>query len=370
MNEQTRDQLQQILRALEALDHSVRSATRADAIAGTGPMILRSYQSLQARAAERLPEDVFVCESLRLAPEPDLDEAQLIARVSLATSQLSAYLNSLLRARRRHQVEFDFDPGDIDLGEVSRTFRDTLVTQTRDTIRRAMSDIGIDLDSAPAAGRQRVPIVDDDADAAADADNLAGQDLSGRDLANEDLSGRDLRGADLSGANLHDANLADADLRGARLTGAVLRGAGLAEANLADSDLTGADLGDANLADADLNRANLKGANLAGALLTDAVLTHCNLRGARLSNANLRAADLTGADLGGASLHRASLRDARLVESNLQSADLRRASFRAADLTGATLPDGRRYQNPADLEQFGAASSRKKAPMPPTPPES
>ena len=365
MNEDTRDQLQQIVRALKALDQSIRSAIRADALAGTGPMILRSYSSLQARAAERLPDDAFVCEALRLDPDADIDEAQLVAQVSLACSQLGRYLDSQLRARRRPQVDIDFDLDDIDFGEVSRTLRDTLVTQTRDTIRRAMSDIGIDLDSAGHTGRRRVHIVDADAD----ADNLAGSDLSGRDLGNEDLSGKDLRGADLSGANLHDANLSEADLRGARLSGAVLRGANLAEAALSSADLTGADLGDANLADADLGESRMKGANLAGAILTDAKLGASDLRGARLSGADLRAADLTGADLSGASLHRANLRDACLVEAQLQSADLRSASFRAADLTGATLPNGQRYQDPADLEQFGAASSRKKAPQPPTPPQ-
>jgi uncharacterized protein YjbI with pentapeptide repeats len=368
MNEDTRDQLQQIVRALKALDQSIRSAIRADALAGTGPMILRSYSSLQARAAERLPDDAFVCEALRLEPDADLDEAQLIAQVSLACSQLGRYLDSQVRARRRPQVDIDFDLDDIDFGEVSRTLRDTLVTQTRDTIRRAMSDIGIDLDSAASTGgRRRVPIVDVDADAG--ADNLAGSDLSGRDLGNEDLSGRDLRGADLSGANLHDANLGEADLRGARLSGAVLRGANLAEALVSSADLTGADLGDASLADADLGQSRLKGANLAGATLTDAKLAGSDLRGASLSGADLRAADLSRADLSGASLHRATLREAILVEAKLQSADLRSASFRAANLTGAILPNGQRYQNPADLEQFGAAFSRKKAPLPPTPPQ-
>ena len=66
MNEETRDQLQEILRALKALEQSLHTAMRAGATAGTGPMVLRSYRSLQARAAERLPEDRFVCEALRL----------------------------------------------------------------------------------------------------------------------------------------------------------------------------------------------------------------------------------------------------------------------------------------------------------------
>ncbi|MDE0327570.1 MAG: pentapeptide repeat-containing protein [Anaerolineaceae bacterium] len=364
MNEETREQLQQILRALKALDQSVRHAIRADATAGAGAMILRSYSSLQARAAERLPDDFFVCETLRLEPEADIDEQQLVAQVSLACSQLTGYLESLLRARRRTQVDIDLE--DIDIGEVSRNLRDTLVTQTRDTIRRAMSDIGIDLETSGSSGRRRrVVIVDADADGDGGDESLAGSDLSGRDLGNENFAGRDLRGADLSGANLHDAVLAGADLRGARLSGAVLRGADLGEAQLASADLTGADVGDANLADADLVEARLKGVNLAGALLTDATLTGSDLSGARLSGADLRAADLSGADLSGASLHRANLREVNLVDANLQSADIRRASFRGADLSGATLPDGQRYQDPADLEQFGAAGGPRSAPLPP-----
>lgn len=364
MNEETRDQLQQIVRALKALEQSLRHAMRADATAGAGAMILRSYSSLQARAAERLPDDDFVCEALRLEPEADLEEAQLVAQVSLACSQLAGYLESLLRARRRPQVDIDLDLEDIDFGEVSRNLRDTLVTQTRDTIRRAMIDIGIDLEGAGSSGRRRRVVIED-AQGEEDGESLAGSDLSGRDLGNENLAGRDLRGADLSGANLHDANLAGADLRGARLSGAVLRGAQLGEALIGSADLTGADLGDASLADADLGESRLKGANLGGAALTDAKLAGSDLRGARLNGADLRAADLRGADLSGAGLQRANLREARLVNATLNSADVRGASFRAADLTGATLPNGQPYKDPADLEAFGAAGGPRQAPLPP-----
>lgn len=150
MNRETREQLGQIVPALKALEQSLRHAMGADATIGAGALALRSYGSLQACAAESLPDDVFVVDALRLEPEPDLGEAQLVAQVSLACSQLLLYLESLLRARRRPQVEFAVDFGEFgcNLGETIRS----LLAQARAALRDLLLAL---LDGGPQPGRAR-----------------------------------------------------------------------------------------------------------------------------------------------------------------------------------------------------------------------
>ena len=154
MNRETREQLGQIVPALKALEQSLRHAMGADATAGAGALALRSYSSLQACAAECLPDDVFVSEALRLEPEPEPgEEAQLVAQVSLACSQLLLYLESLLRARRRPRVEFAVDFGEFGchLGETLETIR-SLLAQARAALRDLLLAL---LDGEPQPGRAR-----------------------------------------------------------------------------------------------------------------------------------------------------------------------------------------------------------------------
>ena len=153
MNRETREQLGQIVPALKALEQSLRHAMDADATDGAGALALRSYSSLQACAAECLPDDVFVGEALCLEPEPEPGEAQLVAQVSLACSQLLLYLESLLQARRRPRVEFAVDFGEFGcyLGETLETIR-SLLTQARAALRDLLLAL---LDGEPQPGRAR-----------------------------------------------------------------------------------------------------------------------------------------------------------------------------------------------------------------------
>ena len=153
MNRESREQLGQIVPALKALEQSLRQAMAADATVGAGALALRSYGSLQACAAEILPDDVFVGEALRLEPEADVGERQLIAQVSLACSQLLLYLESLLRARRRPQLEFAVDFGDLgcDLRDALETIR-SLLAQARAALRDLLLAL---LDGEPQPERAR-----------------------------------------------------------------------------------------------------------------------------------------------------------------------------------------------------------------------
>jgi len=150
MNRETREQLGQIVPALKALEQSLRQAMVADATVGAGALALRSYSSLQACAAECLPDDVFVVEALRLEPEPEPGQEQLVAQVSLACSQLLLYLESLLRARRRPQIEFAVDFGDFGCG-LCETIR-SLLAQARAALRDLLLAL---LDEDPQPGRAR-----------------------------------------------------------------------------------------------------------------------------------------------------------------------------------------------------------------------
>ena len=395
MDENTQDRIKQLLAALQALEKSVRNALKEGTYHGTGDMAVRGYQGLHARAAEILPDDFYVTESLRLDTPAEADD-QKLAQVQLAVSQLISYLETQARPSKRVRIESgDFSTELEDLKDLSRSLRDRILAQTKDTIRRAMADIEINVESDWGSRHKRKRKIhlssDDDDYIGAD---LSGQDLHERDFSDQDLTDANLSGAvlhmanfsdavlihaNLSGANLRETNFEDADLTQANMSGANMFGANMEDAVLVQANLSGAGLQEVNLEDADLTGANMSGANLQSANLSDAVLTHANLTGANLHDANLRDADLSEADLRAANLHSANLRDANLNGVNLRDANLHEANFRDANLEGAILPDGSPYRHGDDLSRFhvnrGPGAKGKRGfhfvtpPVPPAPPE-
>ncbi len=396
MDENTHDKIRQLLAALQALEKSVRSALKEGTFHGTGDMAVRGYQGLHARAAEILPDDFYVTESLRLDAPAEADD-QKLAQVQLAVSQLISYLETQARpARGGVRVESgDFGRDLEDLKDLSRSLRDRILAQTKDTIRRAMADIEINVESDWGGKHKRKRKIhlssDDDDYIGAD---LSGQDLRERDFSDQDMTDANLSGAvlqganfgnavlihaNLSGTNLRETNFEDADLTQANLSGANMFGANLEDAVLVQANLSGAGLQEVNLEDADLTGANMSGTNLQSANLSDAVLTHTNLTGANLHDANLRDADLSETDLRAVNLHSANLRDANLTGANLRDANLHDANFRDTNLEGAILPDGSPYRHGDDLSRFhvsrGPGAKGKRGfhfgvpPVPPAPPE-
>ncbi len=144
LDENKRQALRQLLPALKSLAKSVEHSYWSGSYEGTGDMAVKSYRSLQRRIAELLPDDVYVTEALALEIKPEATEQQMVAQVQLAVSQLYSYLEGLVKSSR--------PAGDMeDISELGRELRDRIVLTTRDAIRKAMSnmDIDIDIDNEP-----------------------------------------------------------------------------------------------------------------------------------------------------------------------------------------------------------------------------
>lgn len=144
LDDTKRQALRQLLPALKSLAKSVEHSYWSGAYEGTGDMAVKSYSSLQRRIAELLPDDYYVTEALVLEIKPEATEQQMVAQVQLAVSQLHSYLEGLVKSSR--------PAGDMeDISELGRELRDRIVLTTRDAIRKAMSnmDIDIDIDNEP-----------------------------------------------------------------------------------------------------------------------------------------------------------------------------------------------------------------------------
>ena len=389
MDENTRQQIRQLIPALQSLEKSVRQALLERTFMGIGEMAVKSYDNLHNRIAQLMPDDFYVTDALGLNIPPEADEQQKVAQVQLAVSQLVSYLENQVRGSGDLGADID------DLKEISRSLRDRILAQTKDTIRRAMTDVEINIDTDWAAHpkrKRKVTITSDYDDEDYIGADLSGQNLQGRDFSDQDMTDANLSGSNLEGANFEDASLVhanfsgailrgamlnDADLTGANLSGANLEACSLEDAVLVQVNLSGAVLHDAQLEDANLTGANLSGAMLANANLNDATLVNVNFTGANLSSTNMRDADLSDADLRAANLRDASLRDASLTGANLRDANLHDADLRDANMRDAILPDGARYHDGDDLSRFhvrrGPSRRRDRGerfvpPTPPTPP--
>jgi len=387
MDEQAANQIRRLLPALESLARSAREALSSGTYQGTAEMTVRSYRTLHAKVAEVLPDDVYITEALALDYPETAGEQERVAAVRLAATQLIEYLKGQMRGATSSGAGW---AAEIEqLKDVTRSLSDRILAQTRESLRRALADIDVEIKVDEERWRhgggkvkRRVVISDEEDLAGAD---FSGQDLSGRRFEDQDLTGANFSGAvlrdadftdcqmsdvNLSGANLERADFNSADLSGANLSGANLRDANLEDAVLVDANLSGANLARANLEDTDLSGANLSGAVLRDANLEDAQLAGANLDAVNLEQANLRDADLTGARLRGANLRNASLRDADLTDADLRDANLRGTNLRDADLSGAILPDGSSYYPGADVYRFGVskAPGREHGHRPPAPP--
>lgn len=392
VDENTIRALRQLLPALEALSSTLHEMGHSGLTDGAGDMALKSYRSLHAKIAALLPDDDYVTEVLVIEVDPSVGDRQKLAQVQLAAKQLVKYLQSQMRDSRGGFNIGPMGPDFEDLKDMTRNLRDRILAQTKDSIRRAMSDIDIEINldtEMQHKGKRKVVITSEDELVGA---NLSGQDLSHRNFSDHDLTSANLSGSNLDHINLSDATLVDANLSGANMTNANASDADFTSANLSgvyaqdancsdcvfvQANLTGAQFGGANLSDCDFTDADMQGANLHQANLSDSELVNVNLMGANLHQANLRDSEMTGANLEGANLHEANLRDAVLVDVNLRGATMHGANVRDCDFTGATMPDGRRYRDGMDLSPYEVSGSRGKPhwsgtppvpPVPPTPP--
>lgn len=175
MDEATNKDLAQLQMAFKSLSRSVEKGLLTDMYAGAGDVVVRSYRALYARAVELLPDDYYVAHVLNLDLAGDAADRQKLAAVSLQTSQMVDYLDSLQHVDARPL----FTGPDMDeLRTMGRDIQEQVLSVTRNTLRRAMANIDVTIQRQsppeppeapqppeppqPPSAKRKIEIADDD----------------------------------------------------------------------------------------------------------------------------------------------------------------------------------------------------------------
>ncbi len=180
----TENEIQRLLHAIRALMGAVERALMTDTTDGVGDAMVTNYTKLHTKIAESYPEDYYLTDVLALDVPEDTDNAQKIALVRLAATQLESYLQSLLedqeseefwggspppgfkrRGRRGSSHWRKHRSQERDFGaELS----DEILNFTKETLRRALSSIDIVIDDdvpeppEPPKPKRKPPVEPDD----------------------------------------------------------------------------------------------------------------------------------------------------------------------------------------------------------------
>lgn len=145
MDENTSKNLSQLLLALKSLTKTVEKSLMQGMVQGTGDVVVKNYRSLHARAVELLPDDFYVRDVLVLDIAEDANDKQKLGQVHLQVSQLTDYLENLVRTEYRVNFTGDMD----DLKNLGRDITDQILSLTQKTIRRAISNIEVGTNPPP-----------------------------------------------------------------------------------------------------------------------------------------------------------------------------------------------------------------------------
>lgn len=143
MDEQTFNELNKLALAIRALSKSVERALMTNTFDGTANMMAKNYRSLQAKAAQLMPDDYFVTDTLVLDIEPDSTEREIVAQVQLAVQQLSAYMDGQLRSQRGNFPSGTTSAIGDDFRSLGRDLQDQIINVTKYALRRALTNIDI-----------------------------------------------------------------------------------------------------------------------------------------------------------------------------------------------------------------------------------
>jgi len=142
MSDLQQDQLNQLRRALRALERSLGKAQMTGSYAGLGDPAAKNFQRLLARAQELLPDDFFV-QSLALELPLGVDEEQKIIQVQFALNQLAHYIDSLFRDEQGWGVEFE------GIRNMGTEIRDQIIAMTKTTLKNALANIDLGENPTP-----------------------------------------------------------------------------------------------------------------------------------------------------------------------------------------------------------------------------
>jgi hypothetical protein len=140
MNEELKtQQVQQLAAAFRSLYKASHKTLMTGLYDGAGLAAVRAYERLHRRAQELVPDDFFISDVLTpVFTDSDTNDQQL-SRVAFLSSQALEYLENLLRSSRRSQFE------EADFRDLGRDLSEQIVSFTRGTLRRALSNIDVHL---------------------------------------------------------------------------------------------------------------------------------------------------------------------------------------------------------------------------------
>jgi hypothetical protein len=138
MDENEKIQLGQLMLAVKSLAKAVEKSMMINLFNGTGDMMVKNYRDLHARIAELLPDDYYVTTVLKLEVDPEASDLQKGTQVQFASNQLIGYLDSTFKLSERGDIE--------SLKGVGRELQVQIIEVTRKALKRALSNVDIDID--------------------------------------------------------------------------------------------------------------------------------------------------------------------------------------------------------------------------------
>jgi hypothetical protein len=145
MDENTIQSLNQLLMALKSMSKSVEKSFYHGAFQGVGDMVVKNYRSLHARAVELLPDDFYIRDVLALEEMPEGKDKEKLGQVNLLVSQLTDYLENLLKTEQRMNFQMEVE----DWKGLGRDLTEQIIENTRRTLRRALSNIDVGMAPPP-----------------------------------------------------------------------------------------------------------------------------------------------------------------------------------------------------------------------------
>lgn len=141
-------ELNQVLMAFKALSKNVEKQLHIGIYEGTGDISVRSYQALHRKIKELLPDDFYITEVLTYEPVEGNDRQKLGA-INILCGQMTDYLKELLRNHPSGDGGSFAFRGDADeLKGLGRELQDQILSLTKNSIRRAISNIDIQVNSS------------------------------------------------------------------------------------------------------------------------------------------------------------------------------------------------------------------------------
>jgi len=315
MDEQNLEALKNIERALKSLQGSAQTALQTNTWQGAGKPLMRSYNGLYEKIRELLPDDVYV-ETLALHIEDGTGEQELVGQVNVAARQLYTYLREQTRESGLSGDWGDWGNFGRDMKNIGREIQEQVMGVTRNTVRRALSNIDFEIDG-------------------------------GGDYRNKRIEGENLSDHDLKSTDFRRAVIIDCDLSGCAMPNTDLRRVRLENSTLFGSDMRGADLRHAIINGCNLDGVNVKHGDFRHAIIHDTDMSNTNLQNASLKHTMLANVNLRGA--------------------NLRDADLKHAVFYDVQMDETTImPDGSAYAGYESLADFRV--DYRTEPVPPVPP--